>query len=59
VHKNFTPEDILPGIASFTNTTEEDILTVGREVLQLAKTFSKLYPNLNNLKKFNRFEYQS
>ena len=41
-----------------TNTGEDNILEMGRAVLELAKTFSKMYPNLNNLKKFNRFEYR-
>ena len=41
-----------------TGVSEESILEVGRKVLELAKTFSKIYPNLNNLKRFNRFEYR-
>jgi hypothetical protein len=30
-----------------------------RKVLDLAKNFSKYYPTLSNLKKFNKFEYGS
>jgi cyclin B len=55
VNKSLCPEDLLPDISAFTGASEEEILSVGREVLELAKTFSKIYPNLNNLKKFNRF----
>lgn len=58
VNKSFVPEDVLPCLSRMTGISEEEILSAGREVLQLAKTFSKLYPNLNNLKKFNRFEYR-
>lgn len=58
VSKNFVPEDVLPLIARISGASEEEVLAVGREVLQLAKNFSKIYPSLNNLKKFNRFEYR-
>ena len=58
VNKDFCPEDVLPTIAQLLCITEESIIEVGREVLELAKTFSKLYPNLQNLKKFNKFEYK-
>jgi hypothetical protein len=30
---------------------------VSRKVLDLAKNYSKHYPSLANLKKFNKFEY--
>ena len=56
--KDLVPEEILPTISILTGVEEETILAAGREVLQLAKTFSKIYPNLNNLKRFNRFEYR-
>lgn len=55
VMKDFVPEELLPSIALLTGINEEATLGTGREVLQLAKTFSKTYPNLNNLKRFNRF----
>ena len=38
---------------------EEAVLEVSRKVLDLAKNFSKCYPSLTNLKKFNKFEYNS
>ena len=38
---------------------EEAVLEVSRKVLDLAKNFSKCYPSLTNLKKFNKFEYGS
>ena len=49
---------MLPTIAQLLYIKEEKIIEVGREVLELAKTFSKLYPNLQNLKKFNKFDYK-
>ena len=49
---------MLFGIGALVGLDEEAILGAGREVLQLAKTFSKMYPNLNNLKRFIRFEYR-
>ncbi len=58
VYKNFVPEELLASISRIGGCCQEDILSVGREVLQLAKNFSKSYPNLNNLKKFNRFQYR-
>lgn len=30
-------------------------MEISRKVLDLAKNFSKTYPNLTNLKRFNRF----
>ena len=32
---------------------------MSRKVLDLAKNYSKYYPSLTNLKKFNKFEYGS
>lgn len=55
VNRSFVPEEILGTIAATCGVSEDDVLSLGREVLQLAKNFSKSYPNLNNLKKFNRF----
>ena len=34
------------------------MIEVSRRVLDLAKNFSTVYPNLGNLKKFNKFEYK-
>ena len=34
------------------------MIETSRKVLELAKNFSKIYPNLTNLKKFNKFEYE-
>jgi hypothetical protein len=39
-------------------TSEEKIIETSRKVLDLAKNFSSVYPNLGNLKKFNKFEYK-
>lgn len=58
VYREFSPEAMLGEISGFVGVEEEEVLAVGREVLHLAKTFSKSFPNLSNLKKFNRFEYQ-
>lgn len=58
VNRDLYPEDILPTISQLLCVSEESIISTGREVLELAKTFSKIYPNLNNLKRFNRFEYK-
>jgi hypothetical protein len=38
---------------------EEKVIDVSRKVLELAKNFSKYFPTLTNLKKFNKFEYGS
>ncbi len=34
------------------------MIELSRRVLELAKNFSTVYPNLSNLKKFNKFEYK-
>jgi hypothetical protein len=46
-------------VASLVGLEEEGVLEVSRKVLELAKNFSKFYPSLSNLKKFNKFEYGS
>ena len=58
VNKDFCPEDVLPTISQLLYIPEDRLIGVGREVLELAKNFGKLYPNLNNLKKFNKFDYK-
>jgi hypothetical protein len=47
----------LAQICSLIVVKEDDVVEVSRRVLDLAKNFSKYFPSLNNLKKFNRFEY--
>jgi len=34
------------------------LLTISQELLNIAKTFQKSYPNLKNLQKFNSAEYE-
>ena len=51
------PEARLPEVGVLMGLEEEVILEVSRKVLGLAKNFSKIYPTLTNLKKFNKFEY--
>jgi hypothetical protein len=53
------PESRLGEVASLVGLEEEGVLEVSRKVLELAKNFSKFYPSLSNLKKFNKFEYGS
>jgi len=33
------------------------MIEISRKVLELAKNYSRHYPTLTNLKKFNKFEY--
>ena len=49
------PESRLPEVAALMEMEEEVVLEVSRKVLDLAKNFSKFYPTLTNLKKFNKF----
>lgn len=58
VEENLKPEDRLKEISSILETNEERIIEISRKVLELAKNFSSVYPNLGNLKKFNKFEYK-
>lgn len=51
------PEGRLGDIGRVMGSEEEQVLEVSRKVLELAKNFSKFYPSLGNLKKFNKFEY--
>lgn len=53
------PERNLPQICSLLFLEEEKTIEASRKVLDLAKNFSKYYPSLTNLKKFNKFEYGS
>lgn len=53
------PESHLSKIALLGRAEEDNVLEVSRKVLELAKNFSKFYPSLSNLKKFNKFEYDS
>jgi len=51
------PEERLIDIRSLMELEEETVLEVSKKVLELAKNYSKVYPTLTNLKKFNKFEY--
>jgi hypothetical protein len=51
------PESRLSEICGLIRVEEEAMIEVSRKVLDLAKNFSKYYPSLTNLKKFNKFEY--
>jgi len=51
------PEGRLPEICNLIFLKEDEVIDVSRRVLDLAKNFSKYFPSLNNLKKFNKFEY--
>jgi hypothetical protein len=51
------PEGRLLSICSLLFLKEEELIEVSRRMLDLAKNFSKYFPSLNNLKKFNKFEY--
>jgi hypothetical protein len=53
------PERKLTGICRLVASDEGKVLEVSRKVLELAKNYSKYYPTLTNLKKFNKFEYGS
>ena len=56
--KKVDPEVEIQKICSFLKLDEESMIELSRKVLELAKGFSKVYPNLTNLKKFNKFEYK-
>jgi hypothetical protein len=49
------PESRLSDICGLLQIEEEAMIEVSRKVLDLAKNFSKYYPSLTNLKKFNKF----
>ena len=51
------PEERLVEIRGLMGLEEETVLEVSKKVLELAKNYSKVYPTLTNLKKFNKFEY--
>jgi hypothetical protein len=53
------PERKLTAICQLLEEEESDVIEVSRKVLDLAKNYSKYYPSLTNLKKFNKFEYGS
>jgi hypothetical protein len=55
VEPTLKPEDKIPIVKRVLDLTEDKIVEVGRKVLELAKNFSTLHPNLANLKKFNKF----
>lgn len=56
--KSVDPEKFLTILAWHLKVEEERMIETSRKVLELAKNFSKVYPSLGNLKKFNKFEYQ-
>ena len=53
--KSIDPEKYLTIIANCFKVEEEKMIETSRKVLELAKNFSKIYPSLGNLKKFNKF----
>lgn len=53
------PERKLAAICQLLEEEESEVIEVSRKVLDLAKNYSKYYPSLTNLKKFNKFEYGS
>jgi hypothetical protein len=53
------PEKKLGEICGLVRAEEERVIEASRKVLELAKNFSKHFPTLTNLKKFNKFEYGS
>ena len=57
VDNSAQPETRLTEVCDLMMMEEETVLEVSRKVLDLAKNFSKCYPSLTNLKKFNKFEY--
>lgn len=59
VDSSAEPEKKLGQICDLLGCEEEGVIEVSRKVLDLAKNFSKCYPSLTNLKKFNKFEYGS
>lgn len=58
VEPNLKPEERLREISVLLETNDDKIIEISRKVLELAKNFSSVYPNLTNLKKFNKFEYK-
>jgi hypothetical protein len=58
VEPSLKPEEHLEKIGQLLITSEEKMIETSRKVLDLAKNFSSVYPNLGNLKKFNKFEYK-
>jgi hypothetical protein len=58
VQPTLKPEERLGEIGGLLNCPEDKIIELSRKVLDLAKNFSQVYPNLTNLKKFNKFEYK-
>lgn len=55
VDQSVRPEDWLEEIGGLLGLEQESVIEVSRKVLDLAKNFSKYYPSLTNLKKFNKF----
>lgn len=59
VDSSTEPERKLGQICGLVMAEEEQVIEASRKVLELAKNFSKYFPTLTNLKKFNKFEYGS
>jgi cyclin B/cyclin A len=57
VDSTVEPEKKINNICRLLNVLEDEVLELSRKVLDLAKNFDRIYPNLSNLKKFNKFEY--
>ena len=57
VDSSADPEKRLAQICTLLFSEEEKVIEVSRKILDLAKNYSKYYPSLTNLKKFNKFEY--
>jgi hypothetical protein len=48
----------VPQICEILSFPLEGAMEAANKVLQLAKSFDKRFPNLENLKKFNKFSYE-
>ncbi|CAD8067829.1 unnamed protein product [Paramecium sonneborni] len=47
-------DEIIPQILSVLNVDKDETIELSNKILNLAKNFDKLFPNLENLKKFNK-----
>jgi hypothetical protein len=57
VETSLDSDSFLEDIAQLTKIKVGELLQMSQELLMLAKSFHKQYPNLLNLKKFNNAEF--
>lgn len=57
VQPSLGSDTFLDEIAELTQIKAGELLQISQELLSLAKSFHKQYPNLTNLKKFNNAEF--